>query len=73
MKIELGNVGLGELFSYDESVFAVLPFDFLANQYLNICLYSANGEYDKGSEYWFNENTIVDSIPLAKVKKLLDK
>lgn len=72
MMIELGNVGLGELFSYDESVFAVLPFDFAVDKYLNLCLYSKNGNYDKGNEYWFDENTMVNSISFAKVKILLD-
>ena len=73
MMIELGNVGMGEVFSYDESLFAVLPFDFAVDKYLNLCLYSRNGNYDKGSEYWFDENTMVNSISLAKVKTLLDK
>ena len=73
MMIELGNVGIGEVFSYDESLFVVLPFDFSVDKYLNICLYSRNGNYDKGDEYWFNENTMVNSISLAKVKILLDK
>ena len=73
MMIELGNVGIGEVFSYDESLFVVLPFDFTVDKYLNICLYSRNSNYDKGDEYWFNENTMVNSISLAKVKTLLDK
>ena len=73
MMIELGNVGMGGVFSYDESLFVVLPFDFAVDKYLNICLYSANDNYDKGSEYWFDENTMVNSISLAKVKTLLDK
>lgn len=73
MMIELGNVGLGEVFSHDESLFAVLPFDFAVDKYLNLCLYSRNVNYDKGSEYWFDENTMVNSISLAKVKTLLDK
>ena len=73
MMIELGNVGLGEVFSYDDSLFVVLPFDWEANKYLNICLYSANGNYDKGDEYWFKETTMVNSIPVKKVKSLLDK
>ena len=33
MMIELGNVGLGEVFSHDESLFAVLPFDFAVDKY----------------------------------------
>ena len=48
-------------------------FDFAVDKYLNLCLYSRNGNYDKGSEYWFDENTMVNSISLAKVKTLLDK
>ena len=73
MMIELGNVGIGGVFSYDESLFAVLPFDFAVDKYLNICIYSTNGNYDKGSEYWFDENTMVNSISLAIVKTLIDK
>ena len=73
MMIEIGNVGLGEVFSHDESLFAVLPFDFAVDKYLNLSLYSRNGNYDKGSEYWFDENTMVNSISLAKVKTLCDK
>ena len=72
MMIELGNVGLGEVFSYDESLFVVLPFDFAVDKYLNICLYSANDNYDRGSEYWFKESTMVNAIPTKKVKTLLD-
>ena len=73
MMIELGNVGLGGVFSYEESLFVVLPFDFAVDKYLNICIYSTNGNYDKGSEYWFKDDTMVNSISLAKVKTLLDK
>ncbi len=72
MMIELGNVGIGEVFIYDESLFVVLPFDFAVDKYLNICLYSANGNYDKGNEYWFKDTTMVNSISIKKVKSLLD-
>ena len=72
MMIELGNVGLGEVFSHDESLFAVLPFDFAVDKYLNLCLYSPNDNYDRGSEYWFKESTMVNVIPTKKVKTLLD-
>ena len=73
MMIELGNVCLGEVFSYDESLFVVLPLNFAVDKYLNICIYSTNGNYDEGNEYWFKDDTMVNLISVAKVKTLLDK
>ena len=71
------NIGVGELFIYEESIFVVMPFNWEEERYLNLCLLTVEVDcdsyYEKGEYYWIDEETEVEKISQEKLKKLLDK
>jgi hypothetical protein len=73
----IGNIGVGELFIHEESIFVVMPFNWEEERYLNLCLLTVETDFDeyyeKGEFYWFDEETEVEKISQEKLKKLLDK
>ena len=73
----IGNIGVGELFIYEESIFVVMPFNWEEERYLNLCLLTVETDcdeyYEKGEFYWFDEETKVKKISQKELKKLLDK
>lgn len=71
--IEVGNIGIGGVFAYDDALFVVLPFNWEENKYKNLCIAVRNPfEYDTGNEYCFDENTMVKEIEKKDLKTLLD-
>ena len=76
MKEMIGNIGVGELFIYNGTVFVVMPFNWEEERYLNLCLLTVKTDFDeyyeKGEFYWINEETKVEKISQEKLKKLLD-
>lgn len=74
MKIEVGNVAVGELFAYNGGLFVVLPFDWEEEKYYNLCLATRNhDDYDQGEKYWFDENTMVEYVPSLLLKEFIPK
>lgn len=72
--VEVGNVGIGNVFAYEEALFVVMPFNWEENKYNNLCIAVRNPfDYDVGNEYHFDENTMVKEISQADLKLLLDK
>lgn len=72
-RIEIGNVGIGGVFAYEDAIFVVMPFNWEENKYKNLCIAVRNPfDYDVGNEYYFNENTMVTEITKKDLKKLLD-
>lgn len=72
--VEVGNVGIGNVFAYEEALFVVMPFNWEENKYKNLCIAVKNPfDYDVGNEYHFDENTMVKEINQADLKLLLDK
>ena len=70
--IELGNVGVGDLFVYDGALFVVMPFNWEENKYKNLCIAVKNPfEYDKGNEYCFMETTMVQPITKTELKQFI--
>ena len=73
----IGNIGVGELFIHEESIFVVMPFNWEEERYLNLCLLTVEVDcdsyYEKGEYYWIDEETEVEKISQEKLKKLLDK
>lgn len=71
--VEIGNVGIGNVFAYEEALFVVMPFNWEENKYNNLCIAARNPfNYDVGNEYYFNEHTMVKEISQIELKKLLD-
>lgn len=77
MKEMIGNIGVGELFIYNGTIFVVMPFNWEEERYLNLCLLTVETDFDeyfeKGEYCWINEETEVEKISQEKLKKLLDK
>lgn len=72
MKIELGNVGIGEVFAYDGALFVSLPFNWEENAYKNLCIAVRNPfEYNSGDEYIFPEDTLVEFVTENSLKTLI--
>lgn len=72
--VEVGNVGIGNVFAYEEALFVVMPFNWEENKYNNLCIAVRNPfDYDVGNEYHFDENTMVKEISQSDLKLLLDK
>ncbi len=71
----IGNIGVGGMFIYDETLFVVLPFDWEEERYLNLCIATKNpcGDYEKGEFYWLDETIIVQEISKEILNKMLDK
>jgi hypothetical protein len=73
----IGNIGVGELFIHEESIFVVMPFNWEEERYLNLCLLTVEVDcdtyYEKGEYYWIDEEIEVEKISKEKLKKLLDK
>lgn len=71
------NIGVGELFIYNGTVFVVMPFNWEEEKYLNLCLLTVETDfnecYEKGEFYWIDEEIEVEKISQEKLKKLLDK
>ena len=71
--VEVGNVGIGNVFAYEEALFVVMPFNWEENKYNNLCIAVRNQfDYDVGNEYHFDEHTMVKEISQTDLKKLLD-
>ena len=71
--IEVGNVGIGGVFAYDDALFVVMPFNWEESKYNNLCIAVRNHEeYDVGNEYYFDPNTMVTEIEKKDLKTLLD-
>lgn len=74
MKIEVGNVAIGELFVHNGGLFVVLPFDWEEEKYYNLCLATRNhDDYDQGEKYWFDDNTMVEYVPSMLLKEFIPK
>lgn len=77
MKEMVGNVGVGELFIYNGTIFVVMPFNWEEERCLNLCLFTTktvfDEYYEKGEFYWLDEEIEVEKISQEKLKKLLDK
>lgn len=74
MKIEVGNVAIGELFTYNGGLFVVLPFDYEEEKYYNLCLATRNhDDYDQGEKYWLDDNTMVEYVPSMLLKEFIPK
>lgn len=72
--VEVGNVGIGNVFAYDDALFVVMPFNWEENKYNNLCIAVRNPfNYDVGNEYHFDEHTMVKEISQKDLKLLLDK
>ena len=70
----LGNVGIGDLFLYDKSVFVVMPFDWVDEKYYCLCLATRNRDkYDIGDKCYFDKNTMVECIPTSRLKDAIPK
>lgn len=71
--IEVGNVGIGKVFAYEDALFVVLPFNERDDKYYNLCIAVRNPfDYDVGNEYHFPEDTMVKEISVTDLKTLLD-
>lgn len=72
--VEVGNVGIGNVFAYEDALFVVMPFNWEENKYNNLCIAVRNPfDYDVGNEYHFPENTRVKEISVKDLRTLLDK
>ena len=71
----IGNIGIGELFIYEESIFVVMPFNWEEERYLNLCLLTVEVDcdtyYEKGECYWIDEETEVERISQKELKNFL--
>ena len=69
---QLGNVGIGKLFVYNNGLFVVTPFDWNAEKYFNLCIATRNrDDYEVGDYYEFDERIEVHEISTAVLKGLL--
>ena len=73
-KREFGNVGFGEVFTFNGSVFVALEgYDDTKKAYPCICiLHNYYSQYERGTTYYFEDTLEVEVISNEKVKKLLD-
>lgn len=70
----VGNVGVGQMFLYDKSIFVVLPFDCEDEKYYNLCVATRNrNNYDIGDKIWLDENEMVERITVARLKSFIPK
>lgn len=70
--IEVGNVGIGELFTYNGGLFVVLPYEWTEEKYYNLCICTRNhDDYNEGEKYWFNDNTQVEFVSSKDLKFLI--
>ena len=37
-RIEIGNIGIGGVFAYEDAIFVVMPFNWEENKYKNLCI-----------------------------------
>lgn len=47
MKEMIENIGVGELFIYNETVFVVMPFNWEEERYLSLCLLTVETDFDE--------------------------
>lgn len=74
MQIELGNVAVGELFTYNGGLFVVLPFDYEEEKYYNLCLATRNhDDYDTREKYYFDETIMVEFVSSMVLKQFIPK
>lgn len=72
--VEIGNVGIGNVFAYEDALFVVMPFNQEEDRYNNLCIAVKNPfDYDVGNEYHFPESAMVKEISVTDLKSLLDK
>lgn len=72
--IEVGNVGIGEMFIHNGGLFVVLPFDWEEEKYFNLCVATRNhDEYDKGDKYFFDYYTMVTLVDEKALKDFIPK
>jgi hypothetical protein len=70
----VGNIGVGEMFLYDKSIFVVMPFDWGDEKYYNLCVATRNRDkYDIGDKIWLDEKEIVKCITVARLKSFIPK
>lgn len=70
--LQVGNVGIGNCFVYNEALFVAMPFNWSENKYKYLCIAVKNPfDYDVGNEYCFDEHTMVKEIAQTDLKKLL--
>jgi len=71
--IEAGNIKIGGVFTYEDAIFVVLPFNERDEKYYNLCIAVRNPfQYDVGNEYYFADETMVKEISVKDLKSLLD-
>lgn len=71
---QVGNVGIGEMFLYNGSLFVVMPFDWEDEKYYNLCIATRNhDDYETGSLYWLDEKVEVVKVPNSDLKDLIPK
>ena len=72
--VEVGNVGIGNVFAYEDALFVVMPFNWAEEKYYNLCIAVKNPfDYNVGNEYYFTDETMVKEISVKDLKTLLDK
>jgi len=71
----VGNVGVGQMFLYDKSLFVVMPFDWEDEKYYNLCVATRNrNKYDIGDKIWLDEKEIIEEyISEARLKDFIPK
>lgn len=74
-KRQFGNVGVGEVFTFNGSIFVALEgYNDEMGAYPSVCIvhnYCSN--YDRGETYYFEDTLEVEVIDNEKIKKLLDE
>ena len=73
-KIQFGNVGVGEVFAFNGSVFVALEgYNDEKEAYPSICIvHNCYSIYNRGEVYYFEDALEVEVIDNEKIKKLLD-
>ena len=71
---QLGNVGIGRMFFYENAIFVVAPFNWEEERYLNLCVATCSDttDFEIGEEYYFGDLVEVEEIDPKKLKKVLD-
>ena len=74
--IQVGNVGIGEMFLYNGGMFVVMPFDWEDEKYYNLCVATRNHDdygYDIGEKIWLDYEIEVEKVPMSDLKDFIPK